>query len=103
MPIHSRIASHCERVRTFFLPLALLVGTVSISAEPNRVLELKGDGGYVELPSGAFENLEAATIEGWIKWEEFSSFSRFFDFGEEWRAINITHNGTSQDLSFPII
>src|SRR5215470_2260828 len=51
---------------------------------PNQVLHLDGDGGYVELPTGAFTNLDEATIECWIRWDlsEDDGWSRVFDFGE---------------------
>ena len=50
------------------------------SAATNRVLQLDGDGSYVEFPPGAFTNLDEMTVEGWVKWESFGNWSRFFDF-----------------------
>ncbi|MEO7318197.1 MAG: LamG-like jellyroll fold domain-containing protein, partial [Chthoniobacteraceae bacterium] len=46
-------------------------------------------GSYVELPSGIFNHLTNATVEGWVKWEQLASFSRFFDFGRQARSINV--------------
>jgi len=34
----------------------------------NRVLQLDGEGDYVQLPSGALRNLDEATVELWVKW-----------------------------------
>ena len=76
---------------------------ISVPAAQNHVLALKGDGGHVELPSGIFDDLQAATIEGWVKWDGLATFSRFFDFGAEWRSINLTHAGTSPDINFSVI
>ena len=55
----------------------------------NRVLELDGQGSYVELPGQIFNGLEAATVEAWVKWEDWAYFSQFFAFGTdgEWRAM----------------
>ena len=36
-------------------------------AAPNYVLSLGGTNGFLELPGGAFNDLEEATIEGWVK------------------------------------
>ena len=33
------------------------------------VVHLDGVDGFVELPIGAFDNLEAATVEAWIRWD----------------------------------
>ncbi|MEW6161351.1 MAG: LamG-like jellyroll fold domain-containing protein, partial [Verrucomicrobiota bacterium] len=46
----------------------------------NRVLELDGNGSYVELPPNVFTNLTEATIEGWAKWHAFTPWSRLFTF-----------------------
>ncbi|MSU63455.1 MAG: hypothetical protein EXS31_13850 [Pedosphaera sp.] len=36
-------------------------------AAPNCVLPLGGTNGFLELPGGAFNDLEEVTIEGWVK------------------------------------
>lgn len=38
---------------------------------PNRVLELDGQGAYVELPVAAFASLRQATLEAWVRWDEW--------------------------------
>lgn len=65
---------------------------------PNRVLSLDGDGDYVELPAGAFTNLESATIEAWAKWDSFQTHSRVFDFVLKNRLINLRNQGTGPGL-----
>ena len=32
----------------------------------NRVLQLDGQGDYIQLPDNIFNNLDEATIEGWV-------------------------------------
>src|SRR5215510_4896987 len=58
------------------------------SEAQNRVLDLDGNGSYVELPSNIFNDLTEATVEGWVKWRAFRGESRCFDFGKEWQSIN---------------
>ena len=41
----------------------------------NRALDLDGKGSYVELPPNIFNELTEATVEGWVKWREFTSDS----------------------------
>ena len=60
--------------------LAILLNGHLASAQ-NRVLELDGNGSYVELPPNMFTNLTEATVEAWAKWDSFRSYSRIFDFG----------------------
>src|SRR5215471_15408365 len=49
----------------------------------NYVLELDGTGGYVELPPNIFNDLEEATVEAWVRWDEFSGggYKRAFSYG----------------------
>jgi len=63
-------------------------------ATPNRVLELDGNGSYVELPRGLFTN-EVITVEGWVMWRSFRGKSRFFELTDEVRevAVNLRPNG----------
>ena len=64
----------------------------------NHVLSLDGNGSYVRLPSGIFDGLTEATVEGWVRWESFEDHSRFFDFGtvtdSEWRSIRVEVDST---------
>src|SRR5205823_5610979 len=90
-----------NKIILFSFVLSLFTGR-AFTAE-NRVLELDGNGSYVELPSDIFNDLEEATVEGWVKWDDFGPFSRFFDFGEEWRSMNVTHVETTPTLGFHIM
>ena len=44
----------------------------------NRVLELDGQDSYVQLPAHLFDDLEEATVEAWVKWEDWAYFSQWF-------------------------
>ncbi|MSU61055.1 MAG: LamG domain-containing protein [Pedosphaera sp.] len=81
-----------ERGAFLFAVLLLLLSLVPLHAQPaapastlnsalatRRVLELDGTNSYVELPLGAFTNLDEVTVEGWVKWESFGNYSHFFD------------------------
>ena len=82
-------------VGTFWFFIALFVPVAPLHAQldtPNYVLSLGGTNGFLELPSGAFNDLEEVTIEGWVKWMDDRDFRRFFDFGREWRSIHVARN-----------
>jgi hypothetical protein len=49
----------------------------------NHVLYLDGNKSYVRLPSNAFDGLDEATVEGWVRWEKLTKGARFFDFGNQ--------------------
>ena len=68
----------------------------------NRVLELDGEQSYVQLPGHIFDQLEEATVEAWVKWEEWDNFSQWFAFGtdDQWRAMGGNHFGTTSTLQF---
>ena len=65
------------------LTLLLFFHQATVGAQTpatNYVLQLSGGtNSWLELPSGAFNYLEEATIEGWVNWQSFKSC--FFDFG----------------------
>ena len=84
-----------------FIFLLLLSLAMPVVAQ-NRVLELDGDGDYVELPSDIFNDLEEATVEGWVKWLSFRDWSRFFDFGKEGNHMCVNNLSTSNDLGVEI-
>ncbi len=69
---------------------------------PNRVLELDGKGAYVELPTAAFADLHTATVEAWVRWDEWGYFDQWFAYGEPgaWRGLGLNHFGTSSVLQF---
>jgi len=83
LALHTKIVKLKEvAMKTTFILLTVITTLITPSAfAVNRVLSLDGDGDYVELPQNIFNELDEATVEGWIKWEKLGKFSRFFDFG----------------------
>ncbi len=65
----------------------------------NRALELDGKGSYVELPPDILRGLEEVTVEGWVRWDEFRGFSRFFSFGEGERRLAVMNSQTENSLN----
>ncbi len=60
-------------------------------AVPHHVLELDGTGGYVELPPNIFNDLTEATVEVWVRWDDFSgSRKRVFDYGDALQDMSLT-------------
>ena len=47
----------------------------------NHVLDLDGNGSCVELPHAVFENLDEATVEGWVKRRNLNGSRKFLDTG----------------------
>jgi hypothetical protein len=84
------------------LLLALLLGALTIGVAPaqNRVLELDGNGSYVELPPNIFNNLTEATVEVWAKWDRFNNYSRVFEFGAGWHSMSVFNHDNRPDLRF---
>lgn len=37
---------------------------------PNHVLELDGTVGYAEMPPNIFNDLDQATVEAWVRWDD---------------------------------
>jgi hypothetical protein len=70
-----------ERLLLAMLACLWLCVPTNASEKPNYVLSLDGDGDYVQLPPNIINDLDEATIEGWVKWERFTNYSRFSDFG----------------------
>ncbi len=75
----------------------------------NRVLELDGQGSYMQLPGHIFDDLEEATVEAWVKWDEWGYFSQWFAFGTDadaveaggrWRAMGSNHYDRAHTLQF---
>ncbi len=95
-------AFHRRRTQLFLLVVLLSLGSLrpAAAAEPNRVLELDGNGSYVELPPDIFRDLKAATVEAWVKWDQFQNYSRVFEFGASWQSMSLFNQGTSADLRF---
>src|ERR1041384_5143685 len=72
-------------------------------AAPNRVLELDGTGGYVELPPNIFNDLDEATVEAWVRWDDFTGeFKRVFNYGDARQDFTIGSQRDSQTLWFVV-
>src|SRR5215475_13959826 len=57
----------------------------------NYVLELDGTGGYVELPPNIFNDLEEATVEAWVRWDDFgiNEGKLFFNYGGAFQDMSL--------------
>ena len=88
--------------RKLLKSLLLLPLLASSVLAQNHVLELDGQQSYVQLPDHIFDGLEEATVEAWVKWEEWSYFSQWFAFGadEQWRGMGINHWKSTSRLQF---
>src|SRR5881394_3954706 len=93
-------------VATFYCFVGLSYLLSPLHAQPsatNRVLELDGTGGYVELPPNVFNDLEEATVEAWVRWDDFSGESkRVFNYGDARRDFSITSRDAAPSLWFVI-
>src|ERR1022692_2178443 len=72
---------------------------------PNRVLSTKGDGtnmGFVELPPDIFNNLDEATVEGWVKWVNLNNRT-FYSYGTKESILELKNNDTNANLTFHYI
>ena len=63
----------------------------------NHVLDLDGSNSWVELPQDLFTN-QIVTVEGWVKWRAFGSFSRFFQFGSAAQQLAVLNSASSSTL-----
>ncbi len=70
-----------------------------LAAKDNYVLDLNGQGSYVELPPQAFNNLAEVTVEGWVKWRRLGVWSRFFEFGSMWHSVVMGNHLVGPDVS----
>jgi hypothetical protein len=65
----------------------------SLTAQPtatNRVLELDGTGGYVELPPNIFNDLDEATVELWARLDDLRGREqRFFNYGDALNDLSL--------------
>ena len=94
------VYSQLMRAIKFLLLFSLLL-TAPLAAQ-NRVLELDGEQSYVQLPGHIFDGLEEATVEAWVKWEEWGYFSQWFAFGvdDHWQAMGGNHFDMTSTLQF---
>lgn len=80
----------------------LVIAAAGVGYARNHVLQLDGEGDYVQLPSGAFENLDEATVEMWVKWEVLGYYSQPWGFGsgQTWNVMCLTNREYSNSLQF---
>ena len=106
-----RLIRHETKTRAVAVALircGLIWLLVALAARPacaeNRVLQLDGEGDYVQLPSDAFRHLAEATVESWVKWEVFGRYSQPWGFGSGrmWDVIYLSNRSHSNMLQFSI-
>ncbi|MSR84084.1 MAG: hypothetical protein EXS58_14370, partial [Candidatus Latescibacteria bacterium] len=70
----------------------------------NQVLELDGKGSYVQLPAHIFDTLQAATVEAWVRWDDWAYFTQWFGFGadDQWCSMYVNHRESSPFLQFAL-
>ena len=80
----------------------LLIGALRPAHAQNQVLDLDGHGAYVQLPAHIFDTLQEATVEAWVRWDDWAPYSQWFAFGtdDQWRAMGLNHFADSSDLQF---
>lgn len=71
----------------------------AVGAE-NRALKLDLEGGFVELPSDIFKDLDEATVECWVNWADYGYFCEVFGFGVADQMFGLNYSGHTQDLQF---
>jgi signal transduction histidine kinase len=86
LPVHGIVLALLVVLCSFAL-------TSTLHAQPapaERVLDLDGNGSYVALPDGLLAGLDEATIELWVRIEEFIHDSHFVDFGKQRNELYLT-------------
>lgn len=68
------------------------------NATGGHALAFNGSNTTIRLPRSRFDGLQDTTIEGWLRFDRFTSYSRFFDVGSVFNSVNITHFHTSPNL-----
>ncbi|MSU34373.1 MAG: LamG domain-containing protein [Pedosphaera sp.] len=60
-----------------------------------KVLQLDGTTGFVELPPAIFNGLEEATVEAWVKWDRLggTGWNRLFTYGAATHDLSIATQG----------
>ena len=82
--------------------------TPEVSATPyiwqgclGNVVALDGRNAHVVVPK-VVNFLDSITVEGWVWWKSFLSWSRFVDFGTRDRAFLVANDGSSNTLVFDV-
>ena len=88
-----------------WLVASLCFGTSTLDAQPavtNRVLQLDGTNSYVQLPAHIFDGQKAITVEAWVNWQSFGSWSRVFDFGKRDKDFLVANRSTNPNLELEL-
>ena len=88
--------------KIFTVLVFVLLCAAPADAQEMQAIRFDGFGSYVELPAGIFSEEANATIEVWVKWEQFNEWSRVFDFGREGNAVVVQNNKSSSQINFRI-
>lgn len=101
-PVKSALAGTAGVWRVLLALVTFVASSAGAVAQNsnNRVLALDGNGSYVELPAGIFDNVATVTVEGWVKWGSFRNHSRFFDFVVHGQMVNLQNAVGSSVLWF---
>ena len=81
----------------------VVIGQEPVREGANHVLQLDGDGDFVELPAEVFAELASVTVEGWVKWEAFQNNSRFWEFGRPGVSINVQNRKRTPNLHHEVV
>src|SRR5215472_2027154 len=80
-----------------FAQFALAQVPANSALSTNHVLGLDGTNSWVELPLNLFTN-QVLTVEGWVKWRAFGSYSRFFQFAAAAQHLTVANSSSSNTL-----
>ena len=87
------------RIRLLFL-LFFLASSYIFS--DNRVLNLDGDGDYVQIPTSVWFNGDL-TVEAWVCVKEYRSWSRLIDFGNGADQDNVLLSLSREETGIPVL
>jgi signal transduction histidine kinase/CheY-like chemotaxis protein/ligand-binding sensor domain-containing protein/protocatechuate 3,4-dioxygenase beta subunit len=81
------------------MPLISSLNAQSITTTDttNHVLDLDGTNSWVELPPNLFTN-QVVTVEGWVKWRAFGSYSRFIEIASAAQHVTILNSSSFSTL-----
>ena len=87
---------------TYWIINSVVFLTSSSIFSENKVLNLDGDGDYVQIPAGVWFN-GALTIEAWVYVKEYRSWSRLIDFGNGADQDNVLLTLTREETGIPLV
>ncbi|HIO75903.1 MAG TPA: LamG domain-containing protein, partial [Gammaproteobacteria bacterium] len=70
--------------------------------DQNYLLVSSGPDNYLELPADIFDALDAATVEGWVRWQDFDGQANMFTFGDAQQGMQVTIDAKAQMLNFQV-